>query len=115
MENVIIIIILVAAAVAGIFYAVRHFAGKSGCCGSGDLKIKKKKLSHVAYKRTFKVTGMHCRHCKGRVEEVVNDIKGVAGRVNLKKGILTVSYETDVDDSEILTALTCAGYEAEKI
>ncbi len=115
MENVIIIIILVAAVTAGIFYAVRHFAGKSGCCGSGDLKVKKKKLSHVLYKRNFKVMGMHCKHCKGRVEEVVNDITGVAGTVKLKKGLLTVSYETDVDDSVILTALTRVGYEGERI
>ncbi len=32
------------------------------------------------------------------MEEIVNDIKGPAGSVNLKKGELTVSYEEDVEE-----------------
>ena len=54
---------------------------------------------------------MHCDHCKNRVEEVVNDIKGVAGKVDLKKGELTVSYAEDVSDEIIVARITKAGYE----
>ena len=53
---------------------------------------------------------MHCDHCKNRVEEVVGDIKGVAGKVNLKKGELTVSYAEEVDDELIKSRIERAGY-----
>ena len=54
---------------------------------------------------------MHCQHCKNRVEEVVNDIKGIAGKVDLKKGELTVSYAEDVADEIIKARIERAGYE----
>ena len=53
---------------------------------------------------------MRCEHCKRRVEEAVNDIKGVAGRVDLKKGELTVSYAEDVDDEIIKAMIERTGY-----
>ena len=56
------------------------------------------------------VVGMHCEHCKARVEEVVNDIKGVAGSVKLKKGELTVSYAEDVEDERIKSKIERVGY-----
>lgn len=89
---------------------VKHFKGKGGCCGGGDYKPRKKKLSHVLYTKTFQVEGMHCEHCKNRVEEVVGDIQGVAGKVDLKKGELIVSYAEDVDDEIIKSRIQRAGY-----
>lgn len=53
---------------------------------------------------------MHCEHCKRRVEEAVNDIKGVAGRVDLKKGDLTVSYAEDAPDEIIKAKIEKKGY-----
>ena len=53
---------------------------------------------------------MHCEHCKRRVEEAVNNIKGVAGRVDLKKEELTVSYAQDADDEIIKAKIGRAGY-----
>ena len=49
--------------------------------------------------------GMHCEKCSGRVTEAVNDIPGAAGVVNLKKGVVTVSYEQDVPDEQIKARL----------
>lgn len=110
MENYIIIGIIAVIVVIGVIYTVKHFKGQGGCCGGGGYKPKKKKLSNVLYKKTFKVDGMHCEHCKNRVEEVINDIKGVAGKVDLKKGELTVSYAEDVDDAVIKAKIKRAGY-----
>ena len=110
MENYIIIGIIAVIVVIGIVYTVKHFKGEGGCCGGGNYKPKKKKLHKVLYQKTFKVDGMHCDHCKNRVEEVVNDIKGVAGKVDLKKGELTVSYAEDVSDEIIVARITKAGY-----
>lgn len=110
MESYIIIGILAVIVVLAVISSIKHFKGEGGCCGGGSYKLKKKKLKGVKYQKTFKVGGMHCEHCKNRVEEVVNDIKGVAGRVNLKKGELTVSYAEDVDDEVIKAKIEKAGY-----
>jgi len=110
MTDGLIIAILVIALFFGIRATVKHFARKSGCCGSADYKPKKKRLSNVIYQKSFKVEGMHCEKCKARVEEVVNDIKGVSGSVNLKKGELTVSYAEDVEDELIKTKIERVGY-----
>lgn len=110
MTDGIIIAILVVALFFGIRATVKHFARKSGCCGSSGYKPRKKKLSKVLWQKTFKVEGMHCEHCKARVEEIVNDIAGVAGKVDLKKGTLTVSYAEDVEDELIKSKLERVGY-----
>ncbi len=111
MGNYIIIGILVVIVVVGVVYTIKHFKGESGCCGGGSYKPKRKKLAKVLYQKIFKVDGMHCQHCKNRVEEVVNDIKGIAGKVDLKKGELTVSYAEDVADEIIKARIERAGYE----
>ena len=85
--------------------------GRKGCCGSGsDYKPRKKKLKNVIATKTFKVDGMHCEKCSNRVTEAVNDIPGVAGVVNLKKGIVTVSYEQEVPDEHIKDRIERHGY-----
>ena len=115
MENYIIIgIIAVIVAIGGV-YTVKHFKGESGCCGGGSYKPRRKKLSDVKYKKTFKIGGMRCEHCKNRVEESVNDIKGVAGKVDLKKGELTVSYAEDVSDEIIKAKIERVGYTVEQL
>ena len=52
---------------------------------------------------------MHCKHCR-RVEEAINDINGVAGKVDLRKGELTVFYAVDVDDETVKARIERAGY-----
>lgn len=110
MENFIIIAVIAVVFVIGIYSTVKRFRGKGGCCGSSDYKPKKKKLSNVLYQKTFQIEGMSCEHCKSRVEEVVNDIKGIAGKVDLKKGQLTVQYAEEVDDKIIIARIERAGY-----
>lgn len=112
MDTFIIIGIIILIAAIAVIYTVRHFKGEGGCCGGGSFKPKKKRLKNVKYTKTFHVDGMHCEHCKGRVEEVINDVKGIAGRVKLKKNELTVSYTEDVTDEVIIARIEHAGYEA---
>lgn len=115
MTDYIIIGILAVVAILCIRSTVKHFKGQSGCGGGGGYTPKKKKLTNVLYQKTFKVDGMHCDHCKNRVEEVVNDMKGVAGKVDLKNGELTVSYAEQVDDALIKTRIEKAGYTVREI
>ena len=110
MENAVIILIILLILALGTGEVIRHFRGQGGCCGGSTYKPKKKKLSGVLYEKTFHVDGMHCEHCKCRVEEVVNDMKGIAGTVNLKKGELTVLYAEEVDDALIRERIERAGY-----
>ena len=115
MENYIIIGIIIVIA----FFAVRTIVkrkGRKGCCGSGsDYKPRKKKLKNVITTKIFVVDGMHCEKCANRVMEVVNDITGVAGVVDLKKGIVTVSYEQEVADEQIKARIERVGYTVTEI
>lgn len=113
MENVIIVILIVAVAALGIPYTLKHFKGNGGCCSGGDYKPRKKHKGKVIRTRDFTVEGMHCNACKGRVEETVNDIDGAAGRVDLKKKTLTVYYSKEMSDSIIIEKLERLGYKAE--
>lgn len=95
----------------GVISTIKHFKGQGSCCGGGSsYKPKKKKLAGVRYQKVFLVDGMHCDHCKNRVEEVVNDISGIAGKVDLRKGELVVSYAEDVDDMAVKARIERAGY-----
>ena len=115
MENYIIIGIIIVIA----FFAVRTIVkrkGRKGCCGSGsDYKPRKQKLKNVIATKIFAVDGMHCEKCANRVTEVVNDIQGCAGVVDLKKGIVTVSYEQEVADEQIKARLQRVGYTVTEI
>ena len=115
MENTVIIGILLVIA----FFAIRTIVkrkGRKGCCGSGsDYTPRKKKLKKVIATKVFVVDGMHCEKCANRVTEVVNDIPGAAGVVNLKKGIVTVSYELVVPDEQIKAKIERVGYTVKEI
>lgn len=111
MQNFIIMGILAILLIVGVFSTVNHFKGKSACCGGGSTYVSKKKLKKVIAKKTYIVEGMTCENCKARVERYINDINGVAGKVNLKKKELLVSMEREVSDEEIIAAVMKAGYE----
>ena len=110
MTDIIVSAILILFAVLAIRSAVKHFRGQGGCCGGSGYTPKKKRLSHVLYTKTFSVDGMHCANCKNLIEEIVNDIPGIAGRADLKRGTLTVSYAEEIDDALFLTRIERAGY-----
>lgn len=110
MENIIILLLIAVVIALALPSSVKHLKRKNGCCGGEEYKVKAKKLSNVLYKKTFKVEGMTCQHCKNRVEEAVNDIEFVAGKVDLKSGELTVFYEKETDDNIIREKLERAGY-----
>lgn len=116
MENIIIIGILIIAVVIGVIYTVKHFKGESSCCGGGSsVKVKKKKLKNVIARKTVTIEGMICDHCKNRVERVLNEMEGVAGKVNLSKKQAIVFMEKEVSDDAIRTVIEKAGYKVVEI
>ena len=115
MENYIIIAVILVIAFVAIRTLVKR-AGREGCCGSsGDYTPRKKKLKNVIATKVFVVDGMHCEKCAGRVTEIVNDFPGCAGVVDLKKGIVTVSYEQEVPDAQIKARIERVGYTVREI
>lgn len=115
MENMIIIGILLVIAIAAIGTLVKR-SGHKGCCGSSsEYKPRRKKLKNITATKVFVVEGMHCEKCANRVTEIVNDFPGVAGVVNLKKGIVTVSYQQQVQDERIKERIEQVGYTVKEI
>ena len=110
MTDIIIFVIVAVAVGFGLYSMLKQSKKKGGCCSSSDYKLKKKKLTNVKYQKVFHVEGMHCSHCKDRVEEEVNHLLHVAGTVDLKSGELIVSYAEDVDDEVIKSRLERVGY-----
>lgn len=64
----------------------------------------------IRMKKTIKIRGMSCGHCKARVEKVLEDINGVNAKVNLEKGEAIISYENDVPDEAFFSVVNEAGY-----
>ena len=115
MEDMVIMGVLLVILVGAVVTLVRR-AGRKGCCGSGsEYKPRRKKLKNVIAAKTFVVDGMHCEKCAGRVTEAINDIPGVAGVVDLKKGLVNVSYERDVPDGQLRAAIERVGYTVKEI
>lgn len=60
------------------------------------------------------VDGMHCNHCKARVENALKALKGVKKfQVSLENGSATVAYVAKkITPEDIASAITQSGFEA---
>ena len=110
MENVIILVILAVLVIIGIRSTVKHFQGKSSCCGGGGTYVSRKKLKNVIARKTIIIDGMTCENCKNRVERFLNDIDGAAAKVHLKKKEAVVSLDREISDEQLRAAVEKAGY-----
>ena len=63
---------------------------------------------------TLSVEGMHCNHCKAKVENTVKSLSGVKNAVvDLEKATLTVEYKASkITVSEIVKAVNALGFKA---
>lgn len=111
MANAVIILILVVLVAFGIRSTVKHFQGKSACCGGGsNYKPRKKKLDKVIAKKTVCISGMSCENCENRVMEALNRIEGASASVSHKKGLAIVEPDRSVEDCLLKAAVEKAGY-----
>ncbi|HEX7308611.1 heavy metal-associated domain-containing protein [Lentzea sp.] len=61
---------------------------------------------------TYTVTGMTCGHCVSSVTEELTEVAGVTGvDVVLETGAVTVTSDRELDRSEVVAAVTEAGYQ----
>lgn len=112
MENIIIIAILGAIFAMAIKETIKHFKGQGGCCGGGSTaKPRKKKLTgRIVGTYVVTIEGMHCENCKNRIEGKLNDLDGVACRVNLSKKTATVTFTRNISRDEIRRVIETNGY-----
>lgn len=112
-----IIAMIISAAVfaACLFSFVRRFSGKKSCCGTSVPKLKNKKLNRPIGKLTVKIDGMRCESCRRRVTAAINSIDGAAAKVNLEKSEAVVSFERQLTDEELISAVEAAGFEVRDI
>lgn len=64
----------------------------------------------------YTVTGMTCGHCEMSVREEVGEIAGVTDiQVSATSGKLVVTSAAEIDDAQVLAAVTEAGYAAHRV
>ncbi|MBR4571575.1 MAG: heavy-metal-associated domain-containing protein [Candidatus Riflebacteria bacterium] len=66
-------------------------------------------------KKTIKVDGMHCNHCKMRVEKALKGLTGVTSAVvNLEAKTAEIESNAEIDDTAIEAAVDDAGFKVIK-
>ncbi|MBR5542381.1 MAG: heavy metal translocating P-type ATPase [Bacteroides sp.] len=64
----------------------------SECVNGDKTEESRKETSFIVHR--YRVGGMMCKHCVGRVERALNSIEGVKAEVTLDPSVATVVYET---------------------
>lgn len=123
MENVIAGLVLVILIGGAGVYLIK--AKKSGvkCIGcpaggkcSGDSKKRKKKLNGpVIGRKTLCISGMSCAHCVQIVTDSLNEIDGVAARVDLNKGCANIMFDREVNEDILIEAVEKQGFRVKGI
>ena len=113
--TIITIIISVAVFTACVFSFARRFSGKKSCCGTSLPKLKNKKLTNPIGKLTVKIDGMRCESCRRNVTAAINSIDGASAKVDLEKSEAVVSFERQLIDEEIISAVETVEFEVRDI
>jgi Cu+-exporting ATPase len=62
-------------------------------------------------KKTIKIDGMHCNHCKMRVEKALKALNGVTSAVvNLEAKTADIESSSEINDAAIAEAIDDAGF-----
>ena len=61
-------------------------------------------------KKTLKIEGMMCNHCKAHVEKALNALEGVNAHVNLEEHFAKISSPKPISDEELRKVIEDAGY-----
>ena len=117
MENIIVIVILVAIVGSAVAYLIKAKKSGAKCIGCpaggscGGSKMPKKKLQgRVIGKKIMKISGMHCEHCVMNVTKLLNQIDGVRADVSLSQGSAVISYDREIEDRVLKGAVEKLGY-----
>ena len=87
---------------------------KSSCCGSAEVvsakKVEDTDVSHYPYRYRLSIDGMMCSNCAKNVENTLNNMNGVWGKVNLGKKEADVLSKQSVSEDSFARALQQSSY-----
>ena len=87
---------------------------KSSCCGSAEVvsakKVEDTDVSHYPYRYLLSIDGMMCSNCAKNVENTLNNMNGVWGKVNLGKKEADVLSKQSVSEDSFARALQQSSY-----
>lgn len=67
-------------------------------------------------KKTINIEGMHCEHCKKRVENALSKIDGITGaEVSLENSCAVVECSSDVKNDLFIEAIGDLGFDVMNI
>lgn len=116
MADVIIILLILMIGIFAVKNFLKHVNGQGGCCGGGDVKPKKKRLTGETVQRwTLEIQGMHCDHCSAAVQNALNDLEGVSAKADFKKHKAEVRCTRIVEAKELQRAVENTGYQVIKV
>ena len=108
-----LLVVLLAAIVAGMLFSfVKKLKQGENCCGTANVKVKKKKLNKPAGSFTLTVEGIHCENCRRTVTEAVNSMEGYAAKIDILTKECRVSYENEPDIEAVIRSIRRAGFDA---
>lgn len=87
---------------------------KSSCCGTAEVvpakQVEDTDVSHYPYRYRLSIDGMKCSNCAKNVENTLNNMNGVWGKVNLGKKEAEVLCKQEVSEESFAQALQEASY-----
>ena len=87
---------------------------KSSCCGTAETvsakKVEDTDVSHYPYRYRLSIDGMMCSNCAKNVENTLNNMDGVWGKVNLGKKEADVLSKNSVSKENFASALQDSSY-----
>ena len=114
--DIIIILAGVLLIAFALWQTIQRFRGKAknSCCGSAEAvtvrKVEDTDVSHYPYHYLLSIDGMMCSNCAKTVENTLNGMPGVWGRVNLGKKEADVLAKEPVESSSFAEALRKKSY-----
>ena len=94
-----------------------HYINCNHLAWVGSERINQTKFldGPVIGRKTLKISGMHCEHCANTVTNALNGLDGITAKVNLKDNSAEVSYDREIDLTDLKNAVKKAGYEVTSI
>lgn len=109
----IIISALVIIAIISVKTYLRNLA--QGCCGTGGgkeskIKVDKSDVSEYKYRYTVEISGMTCKNCSMRIENVFNRKDGILADVSLDEGSGIIYSKDPLTEFSIRQTIVGLGY-----
>ncbi|MGP1410303.1 MAG: heavy metal translocating P-type ATPase [Peptoanaerobacter stomatis] len=96
-------------------YTVKGTEKINNADNSAENIINTSKSEVNKMKKTMYIEGMTCKHCKARVEKVLNELNGVTATVNLEEKTAVLEMDDNVDNDILKNTVEDAGYDVKNI